>query len=167
MPHSPCRQALHLRHRTRLLRAPDTIGETVGLTVAGRGAGFMVCGFVMGIVGNLNFGRDGNLSCQVKKGKKIKRLIQLARKQLCLKIVVPKRFGTGNLFKMTKYGDQLDKKRYIKQYCINKGSTLSQLLETLHILYVFRHLLEMEFKDRPPNLYSSIQKAELKSRICS
>lgn len=35
-------QALHLRHRTRLRLAPDTIGETVGLTGAGRGAGFMV-----------------------------------------------------------------------------------------------------------------------------
>ena len=41
-------QALHFRQRTRLRRAPDTMGDIVGLMGVGRGVGFMVWGWVMG-----------------------------------------------------------------------------------------------------------------------
>lgn len=64
MPHSPCMQALHFRHRTRLRRAPDTMGDTVDLTGVGRGAGFMVCGLVMGMVGRRTRGRAWSFSWQ-------------------------------------------------------------------------------------------------------
>lgn len=62
MPHSPCMQALHFRHRTRLRRAPDTMGDTVDLTGVGRGAGFMVCGLVMGMVGRRTRSRAWSFS---------------------------------------------------------------------------------------------------------
>lgn len=64
MPHSPCMQALHFRHRTRLRRAPDTMGDTVDLTGVGRGVGFMVCGLVMGMVGRRTRSRAWSFSCQ-------------------------------------------------------------------------------------------------------
>lgn len=64
MPHSPCMQALHFRQRTRLRRAPDTMGDTVDLTGVGRGAGFMVCGLVMGMVGRRTRSRAWSFSCQ-------------------------------------------------------------------------------------------------------
>lgn len=55
-------QALHFRHRTRLRLAPDTMGETVGLTGVGRGVGFMVCGLVMGMVGRRTLSRAWSFS---------------------------------------------------------------------------------------------------------
>lgn len=67
MPHSPCMQALHFRHRTRLRLAPDTMGETVGLTGVGRGVGFMVCGLVMGMVGRRTLSRAWSFSWQQKQ----------------------------------------------------------------------------------------------------
>jgi hypothetical protein len=43
------------------------MGEAAaGLTGVNRGAGFMVWGFVMGMVGTRTFGRVGNLSCKEK-----------------------------------------------------------------------------------------------------
>lgn len=59
-------QALHFRHRTRLRLAPDTMGETVGLTGVGRGVGFMVCGLVMGMVGRRTLNRAWSFSWQEK-----------------------------------------------------------------------------------------------------
>lgn len=66
-------QALHFLHRTRLRRAPDTMGDTVDLTGVGRGAGFMVCGLVMGMVGRRTRSRAWSFSWGKERGNWVRR----------------------------------------------------------------------------------------------